>query len=75
MPPLWLPDGSIRGILAIMVIGAACYLGLWYAIMMAIPASENPIIDWLLNTSSLVMGFYFGVKTAQALERARNGGQ
>lgn len=49
-PPLFLPNGSVRSILAIglLVLVGNMLLG------------NHEIPDWLISTLSAVMGFYFG---------------
>ena len=54
--PLGLPKGSVRAIIALVVIATACYLTL--------TAAAN-IPDWLNTVVSAIVGFYFGQKVAK----------
>jgi len=51
--PLWMPEGSVRAILALSIVGSAIY-GL-------ISGSLDP--EQFLMISSVVTGFYFATKS------------
>jgi hypothetical protein len=53
--PLGLPKGSVRAIIALVVLATACYLTL--------TAANIP--DWLNTVVSAIVGFYFGQKVAK----------
>ncbi len=61
-PPLGLPPGSVRAILALVMSGT-----LWYMVL-----QDRSIPDILVESVLLVVGFYFGVRqgTAPALQPA-----
>ena len=63
--PLWMPEGSVRALLAIGLIGAALYIGVYYATVSLVPPDENPVVPWILNTAGMVLAFYFGVKVGK----------
>jgi len=50
--PLWMPEGSVRAILALIVV----------AFSMLTIAKEGDIPQSLLGILGMVMGFYFGVR-------------
>lgn len=50
--PLWLPEGSVRAIMAIGLTGAV--------IALAVLGREPP--DALTTVAGMVLGYYFGVK-------------
>ena len=54
--PLGLPKGSVRAIIALVVIATACYLTL---------TEMADIPDWLNTVVSAIVGFYFGQKVAK----------
>lgn len=47
--PLWMPQGSVRAIIALMIVATFCYL----AVKGVIP------IDAFMNAVLLLLGFYF----------------
>jgi hypothetical protein len=49
-PPLWLPEGSVRAIIALSLIGVLSYL--------AITETIQP--DRLIEIVMVIIGFYFG---------------
>ena len=51
--PLWMPEGSIRSILALLTVGTCC---LHLFIFGTIPPE-------LINLASMALGFYFGAKS------------
>jgi hypothetical protein len=59
--PLGLPPGSVRAILALVLCGS-----LWYEVLKGVPASPTPI---LLESSRLVVAFYFGVRSTAPLSQ------
>lgn len=53
--PLWLPEGSVRALVAGGVIIAALYAGIWAQV-----PKEN--LTMISGWANLVIGFYFGQK-------------
>ena len=53
MTPLGLPTGSVRAILALLIISTICLL--------AVRAQTAP--DWLLIFAGTAFGFYFGARS------------
>jgi xanthosine utilization system XapX-like protein len=53
----------VQSVIAFILVGAIVYLALVQA----------PIPDILVNATMLVLGFYFGSKTQQAITRASKG--
>lgn len=47
--PLWLPEGSVRAIIALSVAGTAMYLA----------ATQAPVEDWFAMAFTLVISVYF----------------
>ena len=50
MKPLWMPEGSVRAILIIVLVGTVCYLSL----------IKSPIPKEMWVLVNLGIGFYFG---------------
>src|ERR1044072_8501516 len=67
--PLGLPDGSLRAMLAFMLVA---YLGIYlYASILKMP-SEIKIPDSLLGIVATVIGFYFGSRTSEEKGQGSN---
>ena len=50
--PLFLPKGSVRALIALSVIGTACYMG--------VSSGEFTMPEWLMTLLATITGFYFG---------------
>ena len=50
--PLWLPEGSVRAIITLVIVAAS--------VIAVLTGCELP--EWLVAAATLVVGFYFGTR-------------
>jgi hypothetical protein len=65
MPPLWMPEGSGRLLLALSIVGTINFLAVASLVYGLDIPPNDPILLWLLTTASVIIGFYFGVRSQQ----------
>ena len=62
-PPLWLPEGSVRAIAFLVILGTSLY--------MLIKGIDIP--DWYKELIYAVLAFYFGQRIGQQMAKVVNG--
>ena len=63
-PPLWMPEGSVRAVLALLAV-----LGAVVATMMGLEKS-----DVLIGLAGPVLGYYFGRRETETVQRQNGNG-
>ena len=58
-PPLWMPEGSVRAILAMALVGSVMVLAIRG------DESQGPAVMAVVSLASAVVGFYFAVRTKE----------
>lgn len=56
--PLWLPKGSVRAIMALGVIGTACFI----AVLAIKTGTQIQVPEFLIALGSAIAGYYYGKK-------------